>query len=111
MVLLAVCAVLPANAQQTDALQEQLRQLVQQYEQTTRELRERIDALEQQIQKKDATTPNETKREGTVSVVELAAEAAKKAGSVNVKSGQGASPKPSGSWQNTMSDVADRLMG
>ena len=79
MVLLAVCAVLPADAQQTDALQEQLRQLVQQYEQTTRELRERIDALEQQIQKRDATTPNETKREGTVSVVELAAEAAKKA--------------------------------
>lgn len=36
---------------------------------------------------------------------------AKKSASVNVKSGQGASPKASGSWQDTMREVADRLMG
>lgn len=36
---------------------------------------------------------------------------AKKSASVNVKSGQGTSPKASGSWENTMREVADRLMG
>jgi len=74
-----ICFVLPAHAQRSDELQEQLRQLEQQYEQTSRELRERIAALEQQIQKRQETPQNETQRDGTVSTAELAAETAKKA--------------------------------
>ncbi len=74
-----LCFVPPAHAQRTDELQEQLRQLQQQYEQTSRELRERIAALEQQIQKRQDTAQNETQKDRTVSAAELAAEAAKKA--------------------------------
>ena len=39
------------------------------------------------------------------------AQAAKKAASVNVKSTQGASPKASGKWEDTMREVADRIYG
>jgi len=74
-----LCFVPPAHAQRTDELQEQLRQLQQQYEQTSRELSERIAALEQQIQKRQDTAQNETQKDRTVSAAELAAEAAKKA--------------------------------
>src|SRR6266850_6307023 len=70
---------IPAHARQNDDLQQQLQQLVQQYEQTTRELRDRITALEQQIQKRQETTPDESQKQMTTSVAELAAEAAKKA--------------------------------
>ena len=70
---------IPAHARQSDDLQQQLQQLVQQYEQTTRELRDRITALEQQIQKRQETTQDESQKQITTSVAELAAEAAKKA--------------------------------
>jgi maltoporin len=70
--------VLPARAQQADDLQKQLQQLKQQYEQTTRELQERIVALEQQI-KKETEDKQKPKKEGVISAAELAAEEAKKA--------------------------------
>jgi maltoporin len=75
---LTACLVLPAHAQQNDALQKQLQELQLQYEQTMRDLRERITALEQQIEKKQETQ-NEFQKQGTVSAAELAAEEAKKA--------------------------------
>jgi maltoporin len=46
-------AALPASAQEGDDLRERLRQLQQQYEATTRELRERITALEKEIASSD----------------------------------------------------------
>src|SRR5712671_2525793 len=63
-------------AQQTDPLLEQLQQLKKQYADTTRELEQRIAALERPIgdQKESA----ERAREGTVSAVELAAQGAEK---------------------------------
>src|SRR5262249_21915336 len=48
---LVLSVVLSAQAQQTDDVQKQIEQLKQQYEQTTRELQERIAALEQQLKK------------------------------------------------------------
>ena len=60
--------------QQADDLQNQLQQLKQQYEATTRDLQQRIAALEQQIQKQKEAS--EKAKEGTVSTVELAAEQA-----------------------------------
>lgn len=39
------------------------------------------------------------------------AASARKAASINVKSTVGASPKPTGSWEQTMRETADRLMG
>ncbi len=46
--------VLSVPAQQTDDVQKQIQQLKQQYEQTTRELLERITALEQQLKEQEA---------------------------------------------------------
>jgi len=68
-----------ATAQQDGGLQNQLQELKQQYEQTTRDMQQRIAVLEQQIQKqneaapqhKDAAKPSD---EATVSAAELAAE-------------------------------------
>jgi maltoporin len=66
-----------AGAQQPDPLQQQLQQLKQQYIDTTRDLEQRIAALEQQItEQKEA---NAKAKEGTVSAVELAAQEARKA--------------------------------
>ena len=49
-VLLLVLSVgFSAHGQQSDDVQKQVQQLKQQYEQTTRELQERIAALEQQL--------------------------------------------------------------
>jgi len=67
-----LCLVLSVHAQQTDDVQKQIQQLKQQYEQTTRELQERIAALEQQLKAK----PDATKKEGAVSAVEDAAKVA-----------------------------------
>src|SRR5512132_2576708 len=67
-----------AHAQQTDDVQKQIQQLKEQYERTTRELQERIDALEQQQKKESATTENPAAKEGVVSAVALAAEDAAK---------------------------------
>src|SRR5258706_4007620 len=59
--------------QQSD-LEEQLHQLKQQYDATTRDLEQRIAALEQQIQKQKEAA--EKTKQGTVSSLELAAEQA-----------------------------------
>jgi len=70
----------PSSAQQTAApsaasdLQKQLEQLKQQYEATTRDLQQRITALEQQIQKQNEES--EKTKQGTISAAELAAEKA-----------------------------------
>src|SRR6266404_122516 len=61
-------------AQEPDDLQKQLEQLKQQYDATTHDLEQRIAALEQQIQKQQEAS--EKAKEGTVSVVELAAQQA-----------------------------------
>src|SRR5689334_4246672 len=53
-----VLAVLPTPAQQSAEVQKQLEQLKQQYEQTTRDLQERIAALEQQIKKESEDKKN-----------------------------------------------------
>src|ERR1044072_367157 len=63
--------VLSVHAQQTDDVQKQIQQLKQQYEQTTRELQERIAALEQQLRKEAATREDSPKKQ-PVSEVELA---------------------------------------
>jgi maltoporin len=66
--------VLSANGQQSDQLEQQLQQLKEQYNTTTRDLEQRIAALEQQIKGE-----NEAKeKQGTVSAVELAAEQTEK---------------------------------
>ncbi len=71
-VAMALAAVWPASAQQSPDLQEQLQQLKQLYEQTTRDLERRIAALEQQIEKEKEA--NQKAKEGTISAAELAAE-------------------------------------
>jgi len=68
--------VLPAHGQQTDDVQKQIQQLKQQYEQTTRELQERIAALEQQLKKGGEAKESPARKEGVVSAVEQAAQVA-----------------------------------
>jgi len=68
-----------AHAQQSDDVQKQIQQLKEQYEQTTRELQERIAALEQQQKKESETKENPPAKDGVVSAVELAAQDAAKA--------------------------------
>jgi maltoporin len=67
-----------AHAQQTDDVQKQIQQLKEQYERTTRELQERIDALEQQQKKASESKAEAPAKEGVVSAVELAAQDAAK---------------------------------
>jgi len=79
IVALVAAGALPSLAQQPaaqkpDDLQKQLEQLKQQYDATTHDLEQRIAALEQQIQKQQEAS--EKAKEGTVSVVELAAQQA-----------------------------------
>jgi len=72
-------AVLNANAQQVDPLQQlqqQLEQLKQQYADTAKVFEQRIAALEEQLEKQKEASAK--LKEGTVSVAELAEEAAKK---------------------------------
>jgi maltoporin len=73
--------VFSAPAQQTEDLRQQLQELKQQYEQTTHDLQQRIALLEQQIEKEKQEQQKEKQageqtKEGTVSVLKLAAEAA-----------------------------------
>ena len=73
-------SVQPAS-QQADQLQQQLEQLKHQYDATTRDLEQRIAALEQQIEKqkqkeKEEKEAREKTKEGTISAVGLAAEQA-----------------------------------
>ena len=75
----AISLNLPSAAQQPAAqqpadLEKQLEQLKQQYAATTRDLEERITALEQQIEKQKHAS--EKSREGVVSAVEVAAQQA-----------------------------------
>jgi len=84
IVAMAATQVLPSSAQQPAArsspsdLQKQLEQLKQQYDATTRDLQQRIAALEQQVQKQKEAS--ETTKQETASAVELAArQAAEKA--------------------------------
>ncbi len=72
---------LNATGQQTDPLQQELQQLKQQYDATTRDLEQRIANLEQQIEKeKDAREKEkeakEKEKQATVSAVELAVQQA-----------------------------------
>jgi len=76
-VAVILAGVLAATAQQTDQLQQQLQELKQQYDATTRDLEQRIAALEQQIENQKEA--REKTREGTVSGVELAAQETQKA--------------------------------
>jgi len=76
-----LCAVWIAGGQQTaqqaEPMQQQLEELKRQYAETTRDMEQRIAALEQQIAKaKEAVA---APKEGTVSVSQLAGEAAEKA--------------------------------
>src|SRR5215470_5674519 len=68
---------LSVHAQQTDDVQKQIQELKQKYEQTTRELQERIAALEQQL-KKEAATREDPPKKQPVSDVELAVQDAAK---------------------------------
>jgi len=79
IVALVAAGALPSPAQQpaaqkADDFEKQLEQLKQQYDATTRDLQQRIAALEQQIQKQKEAS--EKTKEGTVSAVELAAQQA-----------------------------------
>src|SRR5260370_31446397 len=76
---LVVAGVMASAAQQPDDLQKQLEQLKQQYDATTRDLEQRIAALEQQIKKekeKEENQAREKTKQGAISAVELAAEQA-----------------------------------
>ena len=69
----------PATSQQADQLQQQLQQLKQQYDATTRDLKQRITALEQQIEKerekeKEEKEAREKTQQGTISAVALTGE-------------------------------------
>src|ERR1700688_1799277 len=74
IVALVAAGTRPTAAQQPEDLQKQLEQLKQQYDATTRDLEQRITALEQQIQKQKEA--NEKARERTISAVEQAAQQA-----------------------------------
>ncbi|HEX6731480.1 MAG TPA: carbohydrate porin [Pyrinomonadaceae bacterium] len=63
-----------AHAQQADDVQKQIQQLKEQYERTTRELQERIAALEEQQKKVSETKEDRSVREGVVSAVATAAQ-------------------------------------
>src|SRR5215475_2111031 len=76
IVAIAATQVLPSSAQEPAApspsdLEQQLEQLKQQYDVTTRDLQQRIAAVEQQIQKQNEVS--EATKQGTENVVELAA--------------------------------------
>src|SRR4029453_11887616 len=63
-----------AHAQQSDDVQKQIQQLKEQYERTTRELQERIAALEQQQKKPSESKEDPSLKEGVVSAVATAAQ-------------------------------------
>jgi hypothetical protein len=73
-----LCAIATAGAQSTTELEQQLRDLKQQYAETTRTLEQRMAVLEQQLATQ-RTAASTIPKGGTVSVGELAAETAGKA--------------------------------
>src|SRR5271165_7114367 len=90
LVALLAAAILPSAAQQPDDLQKQLELLKQQYEQTTREMQQRIAALEEQVekqvekQKAEQARQDQTNKESIITATELAVqEATKKAAGRN----------------------------
>ena len=72
VVLLRTCA----SAQQNSDLQQQLQELKQQYERTTKDMQQRITTLEQQIENQKQT--QNKMKENTISAAELAAQDAAK---------------------------------
>jgi maltoporin len=99
IVALVLAAALPSGAQQPaqqpDDLQTQLQQLKQQYDATTRDLEQRITALEQQIEKekqkeKEEKEAREKAKDGTISTVELAAQQAARKAAIGGSSEVGA---------------------
>jgi len=76
-VALSLFWILPAAAQQADPLEQQLKELKQEYETTTQALQLRMATLEQQIESQKAAA--EKTKEATVSTADLAAERAAKA--------------------------------
>jgi maltoporin len=72
-----LCVASPAEAQQTDSLEQQLQQLKRQYADTTRLLEQRIAALERQIEEQKQTTAKSVT--GTISAAELVVEETQKA--------------------------------
>jgi len=81
--LLCCCGIValpfPAEAQQTDQLEQQLEQLKQQYAATTQELEQRIAALEQKIKEEAENETEKKSKEGAISAAELAAQGAAQA--------------------------------
>jgi maltoporin len=76
-IALSLFWILPAAAQQADPLEQQLKELKQEYEATTQALQLRMATLEQQIESQKAAA--EKTKEATVSAADLAAERAAKA--------------------------------
>src|SRR6185369_16498574 len=75
IIALVLFVVLPAHAQQTaDDVQKQIQQLKEQYERTTRELQERIAALEQQQKSQSESKQDQPAKAGGVSAVAAAAQ-------------------------------------
>src|ERR1041384_1327582 len=68
--------VLSVHAQQTDDVQKQIQQLKQRYEQTTRELQERIAALEQQLKNQETTKEDPPKKQAVSAVAVAVQDAA-----------------------------------
>jgi maltoporin len=60
---LVLSVVACAHAQQADDVQKQIQQLKEQYERTTRELQERIAALEEQQKKEEATKADQSEKQ------------------------------------------------
>ena len=76
-IALSLVWISPAAAQQADQLEQQLKELKQEYEATTQALQLRMATLEQQIESQKETS--EKTKEATVSAADLAAERAAKA--------------------------------
>ena len=76
-ILITSLGAVPATGQQATPLQEQIKELKQEYETTNQALQLRIAALEQQVETQKETSANQN--EATVSAADLAAEHAAKA--------------------------------
>ncbi len=74
-----LCAITNAAAQSPDQLEQQLQELKQQYAESTRTIEQRTSALEKQIEAQQITKDQATPKPGTVSLADLAAQAAEKA--------------------------------
>jgi maltoporin len=66
MLAIFVAVALPARAQNTDDVRQQLQDLKKQYEQTTQEFQKRIADLEEKINQQSQSVQNGAKQQGTV---------------------------------------------